>query len=260
MYDVEYNKQMDSEAIEFPFANPGKNPVIVVENKKYIRHAIKTHYVEVGKDDYIDIVNRYASPLYKPGDILSISEKIIALCQNRVIYKKDIKISRLARFLSKFVHQTPAGEAVGNPYKMQLAINDAGVIRILFAAFIAAITRPFGIKGLFYKIAGNNVANIDGFCDDAFDDYIEMGILSPEDPDGVCNEILEKTGVKCMIVDANDYGVEILGVCDEIACTEEELKGVLKDNPAGQENEATPLILVREIKDWSYFNLASVFL
>ena len=58
MYDVEYNKQADGKAIEYPFANPGKNPVIAVGDKKYIRHAIKTHYVEVGKDNYIDIVNK----------------------------------------------------------------------------------------------------------------------------------------------------------------------------------------------------------
>jgi hypothetical protein len=36
---------------------------------------------------------------------------------------------------------------------MQLAINEAGLLRILFATFISAVTRQFK-KGLFYKIAG----------------------------------------------------------------------------------------------------------
>jgi hypothetical protein len=72
------DKQRES---AFPYVNPGKRPEIVVRDRKYIRHAIRTHYVQVGKDNYIDLVNKYATPLYKPGDILSLSEKIIALCQ-----------------------------------------------------------------------------------------------------------------------------------------------------------------------------------
>jgi hypothetical protein len=36
---------------------------------------------------------------------------------------------------------------------MQLAIQEVGLLRILFAAFVSAISRPFK-KGLFYKIAG----------------------------------------------------------------------------------------------------------
>jgi len=242
-YTTENNKEMD-----FPYTNPGKSAEIIMGGKRYVRHAIKTHYVEVGKDNYIDLVKRYVSPLYKNGDILSISEKIISLCQKRIVYKKDIKLSKLALLLSKYVHQTSAGEAVGNPYKMQLAINKSGVFRVLVASLAAAVTRPFGVKGWFYKVVGNNVANIDGFCDDAFEDYLEMGILSPKDPEMVCNEINKETGVKCMIVDANDYGVEILGACHEIACTSLELQGLIIDNPAGQESQSTPMILIRKIK------------
>ena len=40
----------------------------------------------------------YKRQLYEEGDLLSISEKIIALCQKRVVYRKDMKISWLAKF------------------------------------------------------------------------------------------------------------------------------------------------------------------
>jgi hypothetical protein len=242
-----YELREDKMNTAFPFANPGKNPVIKVHDKNYIRHAIKTHYIQAGKDDYITLIDQYVSPLYKPGDIVSISEKVISLCQNRVVYKKNIRVSRLAYFLSKYVHQTSAGEAVGNPFKMQLALNEAGTFRVILASLAAAVTRPFGKKGWFYKIAANNVANIDGFCDDAFDDYLEMGILSPDNPNGVCSEIKEKTGAECMIVDANDYGVEILGACSGIGYTREELAELIKDNPGGQNSQSTPIILIRQI-------------
>ena len=56
-----------------------------------MRHAIKSHFVEAG-EPYIDVIEKYVSPLYEPGDILSISEKIIAISQNRIIYKKDLKV------------------------------------------------------------------------------------------------------------------------------------------------------------------------
>jgi F420-0:gamma-glutamyl ligase len=233
---------------QFFKANPNKNVLIDLQGKSFARNAIRTHFVKP-KDDYIEIIKQYALPAYRKGDILSISEKMISLCQNRIVYKSNIKLGFWAKFLSKFVKITPAGEAVGNPYKMQLAIQSAGLLRILFAAACAAVTKLFGIKGVFYKIAGNGVSGIDGFCDDAFEDYLEMGIYNPENPDGVCEEIKEKLGVECMIVDANDLNVEILGKSSGVQYQVDTLKAIIKDNPAGQANQQTPLILIRELEE-----------
>lgn len=227
--------------------NEGKNIRITVEGKDYDRYAIKTHYVQ--KDEnYIDIVKKYVSEIYTKGDMISISEKIISLCQGRVIYKKDIKVSRMARFLCKFVKVTPAGEAVGNPYKMQIAIMLCGRLKVLYAAVMAGIGKIFHKKGIFYQIVGQQVAGIDGFCDDAFEDYLEMGILNPDNPTKVCNEIYEQLGIPAIVVDANDLNVEILGKADVITKTEEELKAIIKDNPAGQANQQTPIILIRPVE------------
>ena len=52
-----------------------------------------------------------------------------------------------------------------------------------------------------------------------------------------------------MIVDANDFGREILGKSQDIELTDEELKEIIKDNPAGQERELTPLVLIRRKKE-----------
>ncbi len=225
--------------------NPGKNVEIKVGDRTFLRHSIKTHFVSEG-EDYIEVVKKYVSPIYQEGDIISISEKIIAMCQNRVLCTKDIRLGFWAKLLSKFVNVTPAGEAVGNPYKMQIAIKLAGLPRILFAAFCAAIGKLFGKRGIFYKIAGNGISGIDGFCRDAFDYYLDKGILNPDNPDGVCNEIKDKLGIDCMIVDANDLGVDILGKSSSIKYSVEELAGMIKDNPAGQANQQTPITLIRE--------------
>jgi F420-0:gamma-glutamyl ligase-like protein len=228
------------------FVNPGKSLEIEAMGKKFLRYAVKTHYIRPGQDHYIDIIQKYVLPVYRKGDIISISEKIISICQGRVVYKKDVRVTKLARFLSKYVHTTPAGEHIAIPEKMQVAMNSAGRFRMLVAAAVAAVTRPFGIKGLFYKIAGRDVAALDGFETDGFQDYNEMAILCPEDSNAVCEDIRQKTGVDCMIVDANDLGVEILGVGKNIPYSVEQLRELIRDNPTCQEDECTPILLIRQ--------------
>ncbi len=226
-------------------ANEHKNIEIQVGGDIYSRHAIHTHYVQIG-EDYIKIIEQYVKDLYQEGDIVSISEKIIGLCQNRVVYKKDVKVGFLAKFLSKFAMRSDAGVGVDNPYKMQFAIMICGRLKVIYAAIMGGIGKIFGRKGVFYEIVGQEISGLDGFYGKVFEDYAEFGIRIPENPNGVCNEIFEKTGVKAMIVDANDINVEILGKCDAIDKTDDELKKLIIDNPAGQSKELTPLILIRK--------------
>lgn len=225
-----------------------KKVEINVDDKIYLRHAIKTHYVQIN-ENYIDLVNQYVKDIYEEGDILSISEKVISLCQNRVIYKDDLKISFLAKFLSKFAMKTTAGVGVSNVYKMQFAINICGPIKVLWAAICSGIGKLFGKKGIFYKIVGQEVSGLDGFYGHIFEEYENFGIRIPDNPNGVCDEIYEKTGVKCMIVDANDLDVEILGKSSNIDIDNETLEKIIKDNPAGQSKTLTPFVLIREKVD-----------
>lgn len=226
-------------------ANPGKKIEIEVDGEKYLRNAVETHYVQIG-ENYVDIVEKYIKTIYEEGDILSISEKIIGLCQRRVVYKKDVKISKLAKFLSKFAMRSDAGVGVDNPYKMQFAINLCGSFKVIYAAIAGGIGKIFGKKGIFYEIVGPEISGLDGFYGDVFEDYAEFGIRIPDNSTGVCNEIYEKLGVKAMIVDANDFNVEILGKADVIDLKDEKLAKIIKDNPAGQAKTLTPLILIRK--------------
>ncbi len=227
-------------------ANPRKNVEIEANGKIYERHAIHTHFVEIG-EDYIQLVERYVKPLYEPGWVLSISEKIIALCQERVVYRKDMKISWLAKLLSRFATQhTSAGIGVGEVCKMQFAIDICGPWRVLWAAICAGVGKLFGKKGIFYQMVGMEVTGLDGFYPDVFPIYGEYGIRIPEDPAGVCDEIYEKTGVLSMIVDANDITRDILGKAAALPYTDEELLAMIRDNPAGQSDQLTPFILIRE--------------
>ena len=226
-------------------ANEGKSVEIEVNGQKYLRHAIETHYVQIG-ESYIDIMEKYVKPIYEEGDIISISEKIIGLCQKRIVYKKDIKISGLAKFLSKFAMRSDAGVGVDNPYKMQFAINLCGRLKVIWAAIAGGVCKLFGKHGVFYEIVGPEISGLDGFYGEVFEDYADFGIRIPENSTGVCNEMYEKLGIKAMIVDANDFNVEILGKSDSIDLDEKTLKALIKDNPAGQAKTLTPIILIRK--------------
>lgn len=226
-------------------ANEGKNLAIDVNGKKYLRHAIKTRFINRG-ENYIDIIEEYIKPIYADGDIVSISEKIIAMCQNRVVHRDELRISGLAKFLSKFATRTSAGVGVGDVLKMQYAINTVGASKVLWASVAAAAMKMLGKKGVFYEIVGREVSGLDGFNADAWDEYADIGILIPENPCGVCNEIKDKLGINCMIVDANDLGQEILGWSNGIDLSEQDLRALIRDNPAGQGKQRTPLILIRQ--------------
>ena len=62
-------------------ANESKKVEIETSTGVYQRHAIQTHFVQIG-ENYIDLIERYVKPLYEEGDLLSISEKVIALCRS----------------------------------------------------------------------------------------------------------------------------------------------------------------------------------
>ncbi len=223
-------------------------PTIKAGNCEFERLAVQTHFVQ-RKESYLELVNKYIVPLHEKGDILSISEKIIAMCQDNTVSKKDVKLGFWAKFLSKFASSNNHGIAMDEPYKLQLAINMAGLPRILFACVCSAVTKLFGIRGVFYEIAGHDIDGIDGFyMHSSFETYHDLALLNPKEPSKVCNEIQNAFGINSMIVDANDFGVNILGKCDAFeSLSEEFLSSLIKDNPAGQSDELTPLILVKSV-------------
>lgn len=220
---------------------------VTVNGQEYQRYAIQTHFVQRG-ESYVELVKKYVQPLYQPGDILSLSEKIISMCQNNVVEKKDVKIGFWARFLSKFASSNNHGIAMDEPYKLQLAINLAGLPRILLAAFCSAVTKLFGIRGVFYKIAGHGIDGIDGFyMGSSFELYHDLALLNPKEPVKVCNDIQRELGIDCLLVDANDLSVVIFGKSDTLApVPDQDLIAMIKDNPAGQSDELTPLILIKK--------------
>ncbi len=223
--------------------NPHKSLSIDTNGACYLRLPIKTHVI-TEKDSIVEIVVRYAKPHLQAGDLLFISERVVAVTQGRAYPIDSIVPSRLAKFLVRFVHKSPYGIGLGSPWTMELAIREAGAWRILFAAFVSALTKPFGVRGVFYKVVGKNINAIDGPCDYTLPPFNRYAKLGPRDPSGVAKKINARLGSEVVIIDANDLGVAILGKSSE-AVEDEFAKSVFRDNPLGQASEQTPLCIVR---------------
>ena len=135
---------------------------------------------------------------------------------------------------------------IGMPETMELALRDVGKAKILFAAFCSAVTKPFGIRGVFYKIAGTGARAIDGPCDCTIPPYNHCAKLAPKDPDKVARELKKHTGCDVVIMDANDIGREILGRSDDTISIEM-CKEIFADNPLGQGSQQTPVCIIRKV-------------
>ncbi len=213
---------------------------------KYERYAIKTHFVNEG-ENYFEVFEKYVVPFAKENDIVLCGEKVVALCQNRIVRKSEMKLSLAAKFLSSFARASSYGIGVNEPYKMQYAIDTVGLPKVIFASIVGGIGKLLGKKGLFYEIVGTEVSGLDGFYGKIWEKYGEIGVLIPENPSGVCDELYEKFNIKSVIVDANDVGQVVLGKATCLELTDEQIIETIKDNPAGQGRQCTPFIIIRRI-------------
>ena len=228
-------------------ANVGKELEINVGDKRFIRIPIRTHLIKK-EDNIIDVALKYLKDKICEGDIVFMSEKIVAITQGRAIPLNKIKPRPLATFLARYVTKTTAGIGLGMPETMEMALRECGVFRILFAAVIAAITKIiFRRKGDFYRIAGSKARAIDGPTSGTIPPYNSHVVLGPIDPNGVAKEISSALGgIRVVISDINDLGGNILGGShDDIDFGE--IVQILEDNPLGQGREQTPIGIIREV-------------
>lgn len=229
-------------------SNPDKKLVIEYNGERYLRIPVKTHII-TDADKITDVVHKYASPIAKEGDVIFISEKIVACTQKRAIKLTDIKPRKLATFLSRYVVKTNYGIGLAMPETMEMAIRECGTARILFAAAVSAVTKLFGLKGWFYRVAGERARAIDGPCEFTIPPYNEYVVLGPLKPAKVAKEISERMGgIPVCIVDANDIGCNALGCSHPKQYPKEFFTNVLRDNPLGQDNEQTPIGIIRKAK------------
>ncbi len=234
--------------MEMPFTpNEGKNLVISTDFGDFARYPIRTHVIM--KEDVLeDVLDKYVRDYLEDGDTVFISEKIVAITQGRAFKVDEIKISRLARFLVKFVYKPDYGIGIGAPATMELCIREVGRPKILFAAACSAVGKLFGKRGIFYNICGMKARAIDGPCDYTIPPYNNYAKMAPDKPHEVAERLSKHLdGHDVIIIDANDIAATVLGksrkdLLDKFG------EQVFSDNPLDQCAQQTPMSIARKME------------
>ena len=231
-------------------ANPGKQIDIDIDGVTYERLPVRTRLLTMDDTDILPLLEDYVHPYLKPGDMIFVSEKALTITQGRIVDIGTIKPTPFARFLGRHVgtHYGSSsfhGFGHGTAIAMQLFIEEAGYVRVLFAAAVSAVTRPFGIGGMFYRICGKRAKSIDCPMSFLILQYAHSAKLAPNDADGAARRIKQQLGCEAVILDANYRGAISLGKSTR-AITEAFILKAFRDNPLGQSDEMTPFCIVRK--------------
>ncbi len=223
--------------------NKGKKLSIEIDQVTFDRLPIKTHRIS-SHDSIVALVDKYTKAQLELSDIVVISERVVAITQGRSIAIDKIKPSWLAKKLYRYVYNHPGGIGLRDPHTMEMAIREAGGIRILIAAGIAGFLKPFKVRGIFYHLAGNGVNAIDGPTPYTLPPGNTSVTLGPKDPKKVVANMERKLGYPVAIIDANDFGVRIIASSKNV--DKKLLAKIFADNPMGQAQEQTPIVIVRK--------------
>ena len=200
---------------------------------------VPTHLL-TNLDSTVEIVKHYVAPCSQPGDIVTIGETPVAIMQSRLRHPNTVKPGWLAKRLCYYFMPT---SSLATACGMQTLIDISGPWQVASAFAIGAVAKIFGKPGMFYQLAGEQARLIDDVTGTLppFDQFI---VLGPEHSQRLVDQIFQETGLKAAIVDVNDLkAVKILASTagsDEALITQ-----ALIDNPAGNADEQTPVVLIR---------------
>ncbi len=200
---------------------------------------VRTPLVQAG-DDLITLVERSASGIARPGDVLAISETAVAIAQGQAVRAEYVRPSRIAYYLSR---RAGPLATVSQPESLQIVIDQAGPGRVLYAALMQVLGRFAGRRGMFYEILGEAIAAIDGYTG-TLPPFERMIVFAPQNPDALAQSVLDRTGIGCAVVDANDLEkAKVLGASAGVNRRNVEL--ALLSNPHGNGDEQTPIVVLK---------------
>ncbi len=260
--------EREPEPVEIPEKGPfdpnqDKQLDITVDGQPWLRFPIRTELFAKGDDlaaritgyvsGFVTAAEQDGRDIFQSPWYLVVSEKIVAIAQGRSYFIWEIQPNWWARTLSRYVVRTPYGIGLGSPWTMQLALQEVGLPRILFASAVSVVGKALGRRGWFYKVAGSAVRAIDGPTEYSAYPANVSAKLAPAKPDKVSRELTEalRAGLPfpanetlrgVVVIDANDIGRNVMGQATDRP--DRFFEEVFADNPLGQGNERTPICVV----------------
>ncbi len=194
-------------------------------------------------DNPIETVMDYCKNVTREKDILTIGETPLAIMQGRYVAPQNLEYNIFSKILCYFFHPT---SSLATACGMQLLIDKIGVTRITFSLILGFLFKCIGIKGVFYRLTGFESSLIDDISGTVVP-YDKSIVMGPINTKLFCDQLSKQLEVEVAVVDVNDLGgVKILASSNN--SINNILKEILKVNPAGNSDEKTPIVLIRNNK------------
>ncbi len=220
-----------------------EKPARTVGRRRFHRFVVKTHTISL-HETICESLIPYLQGKVHPGDIVVLSEKIVAIGEGRAVPLGSVHPRPVARFLAHQVGQLGFGLGLGRAETMEMAIREAGLWRILLAASVGAVDRIGGRSGDFYRVAGRRVAAIDGPGPTTIAPYDGYIVLAPAQAGALVHQLGRRLrGVRVVVVDVNDVGSEVLAASE--GTDRRQVSRLMDDNPMGQGSQSTPVVILR---------------
>jgi tetratricopeptide (TPR) repeat protein len=205
------------------------------------RIPIRTNMITL-RSGILPVIQEATAGKLRSDDILALSESPASAGQGRMIPLEMITPEGMAKQLSKFVGKIGP---LHSPAGMQGAILEAGRTKVLLGAAAGAAGKLVGKRGWFYRVAGPGAAMIDDVAA-ALPPHDHHLLFGPGRPDKLSEDLAAALGCHVCVVDANHLtGAWVVGASAGV--DRKWVEKVLSDNPAGNEDEQTPIVLIRKI-------------
>ena len=201
-----------------------------------VKTRILTH-----RDDIVSAIREYCKTDVTDKDVVAVAESVVAITQGRFYDMADIKTSWPAEVLCMFF---PVKGSLSTRYAMQKLMDEEGTIRVCLAFAVGVLCKLVGIRGMFYRLAGEQSRLIDDFSG-TMPPYDKCIVFGPGKPKDVVKNIAKELGAYgAVIADVNDLKkADILAASKGV--DKAEISQILIDNPFGNGSEKTPITIIK---------------
>ena len=196
------------------------------------------------KDNIVDAILEYAGKDITSRDIVCTAESVLAITQNRYVRPEELNVCWQARLMNRFV---PGAGSMASIYGMQAAMEEEGKWNMLYSFIVGAVSKIMGKPGVFYARCrqASLIDDVTGTMP-PFDKCIVYG---PANADRVCEDIKNATGAYgAVVADVNDLKrAAVLSKSSGI--DPQRIAQILIDNPFGNDNQKTPIVIIKNFAD-----------
>lgn len=246
--DMTQDTQAPPRGSALPPASPSPGirwfPPVTVRGRRYERATARTPWLQPG-DDMGAAMATALAPILQPGDVALVSEKALVISAGLGVPVDRIAVSPLARWLAGRVRPTEGSKGLSIPEKMEYVLRESGRVRLLAAVAVAGLTRPLGLRGGFYLVAGRVARAMDGLRPPF--EHLLLASLSPRVATAMALRLSARLGNPVAVIDMNDRGGSIRAVSHPVI-SKRRLRRALADNPLGQRDTRTPIGLIRPVR------------